>query len=115
MVDKIEVFVKNENVVISQGIIRPLADHGCTDRMTGKTEKIMPESDRLALNVAEEFANERGLDVVVHDVHTYKGRLNAMLKGVSKTPTIIVGTSRIEGDLTSDQLKNRLQSCLAPR
>jgi hypothetical protein len=41
--------------------------------MTGKTEKIMSESDRLALNVAEEFANGKGLDVVVHNVCTFKG------------------------------------------
>jgi hypothetical protein len=33
----------------------------------------MSESDRLALNVAEEFANGRGLDVVVLNVCTFKG------------------------------------------
>jgi hypothetical protein len=112
MSNKIEVYIKNESVVISQGIIRPVADHGCTDGMTGKTEKVMLEGDRSALNVAKEFANERGLNVVVYDVHTFKGRLKAMLNGVSKTPTIIVGTSRIEGDLASDLLKSKLQSCL---
>lgn len=110
--DKIEVYIKNEDVVVSQGIIRPVVDHACTDGMTGKTERIVSVSDRLALDVAEAFANERGLILEVHDVHTFRGRLKALLKGVSKTPTIIVGNSRIEGDLTSGLLKSKLESCL---
>jgi len=33
----------------------------------------MSEAVRLALNVAEGFANGKGLDVVVHTVYTLKG------------------------------------------
>jgi hypothetical protein len=112
MGDRIEVYIKNENVVISQGIIRPLVDHGCTDGMTGKTEKVMPESDRLVLDALMEFANERELDVVVHDVHTFKGRLKAMLNGVSKTPTIVIGKLRIEGELAPELLRSKLELAL---
>ena len=112
MVNKIEVYIKNEKVVIIRGIMRPLADHSCTDGMTGETERVMPESDRLALNAVEEFAMERGLDVVVHDVRTWRDRLRALLKGVNRTPTVIVGTSKIVGDITADQLKSRLQYSL---
>jgi hypothetical protein len=112
MVDKIEVYIRNEKVVIIRGIMRPVADHSCTDGMIGETERVMPENDRLALNVVEEFAKNRGLDVVVHDICTWKERLKALLNGVNKTPTVIVGTSKIAGDLTADQLKSRLQSSL---
>jgi hypothetical protein len=112
MINKIEVYVRNEDVVIAKGIIRPVADHWCSDGMAGEKERIISESDRLALNVAEEFAREKGLNVVVYDIQSFRGRFKAMLNRVYRTPTIIVGTSRIEGDLTADLLKSKLQGCL---
>ncbi len=66
----------------------------------------------MALNVAEGFANGKELDVVVHNVYIFKGRSKAMLDGVSKMPTTIIGNSSIEWDLTADQLNSKLHSCL---
>jgi hypothetical protein len=54
----------------------------------------------------------KGLDVVAHNVYTFKGQSNAILNGVSKTPTMIIGNCRIEGDLTADLLNSKSQSCL---
>lgn len=111
MADKIEVYITNENVVVSQGFTRPVADHYCADATFSKTERIMPEREQMALDIAKEFANEKGLSVAVYNIHSAKGKLMAKLRQVKTTPTIIIGQSRIEGELTSDQLKNKLQSC----
>lgn len=52
MSTKIEVYVKNEEVVTGRAMIgRPIADHWCTARDTLKTEKVMPEPDRITLEV----------------------------------------------------------------
>jgi len=112
LADRLEVYIRNKNVVVSTGIVRPVADHWCTDGMTGKTESIMPENDRSALKIAEEFAEENGLSVDIYDVSSIKGKLKARLRHVETTPTIIIGNSRIEGEFTPEELKNKLQSCV---
>ena len=112
MTDRLEVYIRNENVVLSTGIIRPVADHSCSDGMTGKTERIMSENDRSALKIAEEFADENGLSVEIYDVRSIKGKMKARLRHVETTPTIIIGNSRVEGEFTPEELKNKLQSCV---
>jgi protein-disulfide isomerase len=111
MADKIEIYIKSENVVISQGITRPVADHSCTDRMLSRTERVVSERDQIAIEIAEEFANKKGLSVDVYNINSAKGKLMARLRHVKTTPTIIIGQSRIEGEFTSNQLKSKLQSC----
>ncbi|NWG11467.1 hypothetical protein HXY33_06970, partial [Candidatus Bathyarchaeota archaeon] len=73
MIGKIEVYVKNEEVVIDDAYVgRPMGDHWCTFKETLKTEKVMSEADRLALKVVNELAKERGLEVEVYDVSCFK-------------------------------------------
>lgn len=115
MVDKIEVYIRNEEVVTGQAIIgRPMSDgvsmHYCTAKETLKTEKVMSEASRLALEVANEFAKEKGLNVEVYDVSTFKGKLKAILRGIKTTPAIIIGKARIEGEHSSELLKSKLKS-----
>jgi hypothetical protein len=115
MIDKIEVYVRNEEVVTGQTIIgRPMSDglttHYCTAKEALKTERVMPEADRLTLAVVYDFANAKELKVEVHDVTTFKGKLKASLKGIKTTPTIIIGKLRIEGEQSSELLKSKLES-----
>jgi hypothetical protein len=110
MVKKICVYIKNVNVISTQGFVRPLADHYCTDRTVSKTERILPESDELTLKIVKEFAKEKGLDVEVCNVHTFTGKLKARIRGVRVTPTVLLSQSRIEGDLTPETLRTRLES-----
>lgn len=112
MADKIEVYIKNENVIVSQSVTRPLRDHYCTDGKLSKTERVVSERDQEAIKIAEEFANKKGLSVDVFNTKSAKGKLMARLRNVRTTPTIIFGQSRIEGELTPDQLKSKLQSCI---
>jgi len=114
MIEKIEVYVRNEEVVTGQAVIgRPLAGHWCTAKETLKTQKVMPEADRLALEMAEEFAREKGLHLEVYDTSSFKGKLKASLKGVKTTPTIIIGNQKIEGKHASGSLRNKLKSYLS--
>ena len=111
MVDRIEIYIKNERVAVPVAFVRPVVDHPCLDRNISRVQRIMSENDRLALEFTEQFADGKGLPVEVYDVHTLKGKLKAWLKGIKTTPTIVVGASRIEGELTPEQLKCKLQSC----
>jgi hypothetical protein len=113
MTAKIEVYIRNEVGFISQGIMRPVADHWCSDAPIGKYEKIVPEKDRVVLAAAEAFASEKGLQVDVCDVATLTGKLKAKLRGIKETPTIIIGKRRIEGELSYEQLKNQLEASLS--
>jgi hypothetical protein len=116
VIDRIEVYVRSEKVITGQRITEPLSDgvvkHQCFSKKVLDTEKVMPEVDKQVLETVKEFAKERSLSVEVYDVSSYKGKLKTVLKGIKKTPTIVIGTSRIEGDFTPSVLKNKLDSCL---
>jgi len=114
MVEKIEVYVRNEEVVTGQAVIgRPVAGHWCTAKETLKAQKVMPEADRLTLKIVTEFAREKALRLEVYDVSIFKGKLKASLKGVKTTPTIIIGSRKIEGEHASGSLRSKLQSYLS--
>lgn len=118
MVGKIEVYVRNEEVIVGSSIMgRPIHDgyttHYCAFREIFKTEKVMPEAETLALEIVKEFAAKKGLEVDVYDVSTLKGRMQARLKGIRKTPTIIVDGNRIEGEDDLRHLENKLAAVLA--
>jgi len=111
--DKIEVYIRNEEVVTGRAIIgRPILDHWCTAKETLKTEKVLPEADRMTLEVVNEFAKANGLSAEVYDVSSFKGKLKARLREVKITPTVIMGNQKIEGERTAESLKNMLKSCL---
>ncbi|MEM2292068.1 MAG: hypothetical protein QXX41_02225 [Nitrososphaerota archaeon] len=114
MLDKIEVFVKTEEVVVGQTVIgRPVADgaqvHWCTVKDTLKTEKFMPEADRAALEIANEVAREKGVKVEVIDVSTFMCRLKAKRAGVTKTPAIVMGGNKIDENLEKERILKLLQ------
>lgn len=88
---KIEVFVKKEEVPIGRVIIgKPLSDgvttHYCTVHETFKTEQILTEESKRALEEATKKAKELNAEVIIYNISTLKGKLTARLKGV-KSPT----------------------------
>jgi len=92
-----EVYVKKEEVLTQSAYIgRPVGDHWCTFKETYKSEKVMSEADKEALKVAEKVARDTGIRLKVYDISSFKGKMKASLKGVKKTPTIILGKERIE-------------------
>jgi hypothetical protein len=97
-VGKVEVYIKREEVVVGQTVIgRPIMDHWCTAKDTLKTEKVIPEDDRIALEIVREVAKERNVRVEVIDISSFRGMLKAKSVGVNKTPTIVIGKNKIEG------------------
>jgi protein-disulfide isomerase len=109
----IEVYVMNKEVV-TQTVIegRPLAAgdtvHYCTVKEIAKTEKILSEKDREALQLVQTIATQRKYKVQIIDLASLKGKMKARLKGVRTTPTIIVGGNRIEGVPKKEQLEEIL-------
>jgi hypothetical protein len=125
MADKIEIYVRKEEVVTGEAVYETFSEassaiSGPTDGMVPtrtvargvKTEKVMPEADRTAVEVVKRFADERGLQVEICSVSTFIGRLKARQKGVKTTPTIVIGKFRIEGELAPELLRNRLELAL---
>lgn len=113
MVDKIEVYIKNKEVVTGEAVYgEVVAEHGCPVIRGVKTEKVIPEADRTALGVVNRFADDKGLQVEVCSLGTFTGRLKARRKRVKTTPTIVIGKFRIEGELTPELLRDKLESTL---
>jgi hypothetical protein len=120
MTDKVEVYVKLKEVGASEDGAEKSFDLYARARMARgvgiktargvRAERIMPEADRTTLEVASQFAHKMGLPVETCNVCTLAGRLKARLKGIRTTPTIIIGKFRIEGQITLDQLRMKLES-----
>ena len=114
MTDKIEVYIKREEVATGEAVGgKVIGEHGCTVIRGVKTEKMMPEADRETLDIVNQFANDKGLSVEVCNLGTFAGRLKARRKGITKTPTIVIGNSRIEGEYPSEVLRSKLESYLS--
>jgi len=122
MADKIEVYVRKEEVVTGEAVFETFSEisspiSGPTDGMIPtrtvargvKTEKVMPQADRTAVEVVKRFADDKGLQVQIFNVGTFTGRLKARQKGVKTTPTIVIGKFRIEGELAPELLRNKLE------
>jgi glutaredoxin len=106
---KIEIFIRNDEVLLQPTQLgRPIEGHYCTVHDTFKTERVVSETDKRALEIVEGFARERGLRVDVFDISTLRGKTRAYLKNVRRTPTIIIGESRIESEEDLKQLESKL-------
>jgi hypothetical protein len=116
LISKIEVYVRKEKVLVGQFVVGPVSDgtfhHACLSKKMLEYEKVTPEADRVALEVVNKVAEEKGLQVEVLDVSTFKGRLMASLKDINKTPVIVIGENRIEGEQTPQLLRSKLESYL---
>jgi glutaredoxin len=114
---KIEVYVRYEERAIPDEYVHPVIDGaagmypGRMDPLHWRVQRSISESDRQALNCVKEFAGSKGLTVEVCDTNTFAGKMKAWVKGVKTTPTVIIGNSRIQGNLTPEELRNKLQSC----
>jgi hypothetical protein len=110
MADKIEVYIKNEEVVTGRSYIgRPIADHWCTFKETVKMEKVLSEADRQTLEIVKEIAEKKNLSVMVYNVSHFTAKIRGKSKGVTKTPTIIIGDAKIEGVPDKEQILKLLQ------
>ncbi len=104
----IHVFVSN-SVVISghfQTVEFSTPGHACTAKpITAPVyESVLPETHIHAIKIAEKIAKEKGMVLQVHNTSTRFGKLDAFLKGVKETPTVIIGNQKITGNITETAL-----------
>jgi hypothetical protein len=114
MPNKIEVYVKREKKLVGQYASEPISDgvmtHSCLSKKMLEYEKALPEADKQALELVNEFADRKGLLVEVFDVSTLKGKLKAAARGIGRTPAVVVGQERIEVQSDPDQLMEKLET-----
>jgi hypothetical protein len=117
MTDKIEVYVRTEKIIVGQYTSEPISDgvikHDCLSKKVMEYEMRMPETDSEALRIVKDLARKKGVRVEVHDVSKLKDRLNAARKGIGKTPVIVVGKNRIEGESAPELLESKLRTYAA--
>lgn len=110
----IEVFVRNQKAVVESECVVPRETaHPCSGTTTTvayNEERILPEADQQALELARAVAEENDLKVKVYNLSTSFGSFKALIKGVRRTPTVIVGNERIEGTITKQSLLKALES-----
>ncbi len=69
----------------------------------------MPEADASALKIAREVCEQQGLKLRIYNISTLGGRMRARLKGVKKTPTILIGNESLVGVIRKEELVSSVQ------
>jgi hypothetical protein len=109
----IEVFVRNQKVVVESECLIPREPaHPCsgtTSTVAYSEENVLPDADQQMLELARAVAEEKELQVRVHNLATNIGKLRAGLKGVGKTPTIIVGDRKLDGRIVKEDILKALE------
>ena len=102
----IQVYIMNKGVTTRQSldgstlaaaVFAHSRTHDCRMKEISKTEKVISEEDKAALELVKELAKEKNLKFQVIDVASLKGKLRAKLRRVKATPTIIVDNNRLTG------------------
>jgi hypothetical protein len=93
----IEVYIKNEELPVQPIVYQGVPGHPCTIVESYRTEKVIPEADRLTLKLAEEVSKKEGVELKVYDITSFRGKVQARMKGIKNTPTIVIGKNKIEG------------------
>jgi len=106
-VDKIKVYIKSEEVeyeVVGQLAVPGHPCHGFKKQVIVK----LPENHERAKKIAEEVAEEEGLDVEIYDLsNSFKSRISAFFRGI-KTPTIEIGNKRVNEVPSKEKLLSLL-------
>lgn len=109
----IEVYVRTQEKTTHNPVfVQSDPGHSCThtygdgllQSFECKVEKVLPENEKQALEIAKTVAKDIGLKVKVYDLSTRIGRFRAQFKKVEMTPTVMLGGQRIVSNITRDSL-----------
>jgi len=107
MKDKIEVYLKSEETkyeISGQLAVQGHPRHGFKKEVIVR----LPENHERAKKIAEEVAEEEGLNVEIYDLsNSFKSRISAFFRGI-KTPTIVIGNKRVNGIPSKEKLLSLL-------
>ena len=114
MARTVEVYIMNKEVVTQTALEgRPLVAggevHYCSVKEISKTEKIISDDDKAALQLVKTLTAKKDFKIRVVDVASLKGKMKAKLKGVKATPTIIVGNNRLVGVPKKEEFETLLE------
>lgn len=101
------VYVRSEKIVHEIPGEPAAKEHPCYG---SKHEVIvrLPEDHERAKKIAEDVAEEKGLDVEIHDLsNSFKGSIAAFFRGI-KTPTIEIGNRHFYGVPSKEKLLSLL-------
>ena len=111
MTFQIEVYVRKERQILRQYVTPPVSDgfqhHACMSKQVTEFEEVLPDADTQALKIVDQLATEFVLSFKIYNVATFVGKLRAKLKGITKTPTVILNGVKIE-DISLDVLKSKI-------
>lgn len=68
----------------------------------------LPDDEVKVKKLVEEFAKRQHLKLIIYDRSMFWDNLRAKFKGVTTTPTVILGTHRFTTDITRDRLKKAM-------
>ena len=94
--NKIKVYIKSEENTYELPDQLAVNGHPCYGWKKETVAKL-PEDHERAKKIAEEVAEEEGLEVEICDLsNSFKSRISAFFRGI-KTPTIEIGNKRVNG------------------
>jgi len=106
----IDVYVKKREVLTKPSCVgQPLGEYYSIYKETYKSEKIMSEEEMSAIRIAQKISDEEGLKLRLHDISTFMGMIHARLRGIKKTPTIVVDKTRLERVPSEEELLSMLK------
>jgi len=75
----------------------------------------MPYEDEEFLEAARRIADELGLEVVVVNVNSLRGRIKAKMAGVKRFPALKVGDTVLDGPLDEGRLRELIVRALGQK
>ena len=113
MTNQIEVYVRKRKQIVRQYVTPPVSDgyqhHACMSKEVTEYEAVLPDADAQALRIMDQLATELGVSFKIYDVAAFGGQLRAKLRGITKTPTVIMNREKIE-DINIELLKSKLHT-----
>ena len=105
--NRIKVYIKSEENTYEFPGQLAVKGHTCYG-WKKETVAELPEDHEKAKKIAEEIAEEEGLDVEICDLsNSFKNRISAFFRGI-KTPTIEIGNKRVNGVPSKERLLSLL-------
>jgi hypothetical protein len=113
MTDQIEVYVRKRKQIVRQYVTPPVYDgyqhHACMSKEVTEYEEVLPDADAQALRIMDQLATEVGISFKIYNVSASVGKMRAKLRGITKTPTVIMNGEKIE-DINIELLKSKLHT-----
>jgi len=106
-VNRIRVYIRSEEDTYEFAGQLAVKGHTCYGWKKETVVKL-PEDHRRAKKIAEEVAEEQGLDLEIYDLSdNFRNRISAFLRGI-KTPTVEIGNRRVNGVPSKENLLSLL-------